>query len=152
LFILGIILFIFQTGILVGYKKAFFSCHVGENYYNGFEEKGGDEPFLPNLDPEKNLPNANGAIGSIIKISLPSIIVADKDGVEKNIDVTDDTIYRQSKKDILSTDLKIGDFVVIIGSPEDNGNIAAKLIRILPPPPQMNRSNQAQSTTSPLTK
>ncbi len=149
---LGIVLFIFQAGVLVGYKKAFFSCRLGENYYKGFEGRGSPGSFLGNLDPEKNLSNSNGAIGPIIKISLPSIIVTDKDGIEKTIGVTDDTIYRQSNKEISVSDLKVGDFVMIVGNPDDTGNIEARLVRVLPPPPTQKQNFKGQSTTTLITK
>ena len=152
LLVLGIVLLIFQAGVLVGYKKAFFSCRLGENYYRGFEGREASESFLRNLDPEKNLSNANGAIGPIIKISLPSIVVTDKDGIEKTIGVTDDTIYRQSNREISVSDLKVGDFVLIVGNPDDTGNIEARLVRVLPPPPTQKQDNKGQSTTTLITK
>ncbi len=147
LLLLGIILFIFEAGVLVGYKQAFFSCHLGENYYKDFEGKEVNEQILPNIDTQ-NLPNSNGATGSILKISLPSVVVADRDGVEKTITLTDDTIYRKFRGDILATDLKVGDFVVVIGSPTESGNIEARLVRVIPPPPQVNQNALGQSTTS----
>ncbi|MEI8337636.1 MAG: hypothetical protein WCF92_00640 [bacterium] len=149
---LGIILFIFQIGVLIGYKKAFFSCKLGENYYKGFEGRGNQGMNFSNLDPEKNLPNSNGAVGPIVKIALPSIVVTDKDGVEKTIGVTDDTIFRQSKNEITAADLKIGDFVVVVGNPDNTGNIEARLVRVLPPPPTQNKNTSGQSTTSLIIK
>lgn len=135
LFVLGIILFIFQAGVFVGYKKALFSGRLGDNYYRGLEggEENGNMNFLD--FNAGNLPSANGASGSILKISLPNILIADKDGVEKTILVTDDTIFREFRNDISATDLKIGDLVVVVGSPNDNGEIQANLVRVLPPPP-----------------
>ena len=150
-FVLGIVLFIFEAGVLIGYKQASFSYRLDENYNRDFEGMSGSEQILSNLGTP-NLPNANGATGSIIKISLPSIIIADKDGVEKTITVTDDTILRQFRSDIDATDLKVGDFVIVIGSPNDVGQIEARLIRVVPSPTNANQPTTSQSTTSPITK
>ena len=144
---LGIILFIFEAGVLVGYKSAFFSSHLGDNYYKNFEGREPGEEVLSNFNPA-NLPSANGATGLILKISLPSIIVADKDGIEKTITVTDDTIFRQFRGNITATDLKVGDFIVVVGSPDDTGAIVAGLVRVLPPPPQMRHGTSTPSQTA----
>lgn len=147
LFAVAIVLFVFQAGILIGYKKAFFSCHLGENYNRDIEGRGDNESMLPDFNSlNNNLPNANGASGYIVKISLPNIIVADKDGVEKTVSVTNNTIFREFRNDITSSDLKSGDYVIVIGSPDSNGSIEANLIRILPPP---NSSSTTTPTSNP---
>lgn len=80
------------------------------------------------------LPNPHGANGKIIKIELPIIIVADKDNTEKVVIIGDDTKIIKQKTEISSTELDLDDFVVIIGNPNDQGQIKAKLIRLLPYP------------------
>ena len=151
LFIIGVVLFIFEAGVIVGYKSAFFSSHLGDNYYKNFEGGEPDEHVFSNLNPV-NLPSANGAAGSILKISLPSIVVADKDGTEKTIIVTDDTIFRQFRNDISSSNLKIGDFIIVVGSPTNTGEIEAKLVRVVPPPPGSTAATTSQSVTNQINK
>ena len=70
--------------------------------------------------------------GKIIKIELPTIIVMDKDNTEKVVLIKDDTKIQNKKQDIKNLDLKVDDFIVVIGSPDDQGQIEAKFIRLMP--------------------
>jgi len=130
-------LLIFSAGVTVGFYKASFGRAWGDNYERNF----GMMPNRP-MFGQDNFPNANGAIGKIIKITLPTIIVQDKDNTEKVILIKDDTKIQKMMSTVKSSDLAIDDFVVIIGSPNTQGQIEAKLIRIMPagmpipPPPQ----------------
>lgn len=127
-------LVIFQVGVFVGYRKAVFSEGLGDNYYRAFSprEKG---MMGPGFDGD-NVPGGHGAVGKVIKISLPALIVEGPDNIEKQIILTDDTLIRRFKEAVLPADLKVGDYVVVIGSPNKNGQVEAGLIRLLPPPPQ----------------
>jgi len=132
--------FIFSAGVSVGFHKASFGRAWGENYKNNFGMMPGGP--IPNFGKD-NFPNAHGAIGKIIKIELPTIIVQDKDNTEKVILIKDDTQIQKMKDKIQTNDLKIDDFIVVIGSPNDKGQIEAKFIRLMPAPdflnqPQMN--------------
>jgi hypothetical protein len=80
--------------------------------------------------------NPHGSIGKIIKISLPIIIIEDRDNIEKKALIGSDTVLKGVKDNIKVNDLKVGDMVMVIGTPnDDNIQIEAKLIRILPPLP-----------------
>jgi hypothetical protein len=79
-----------------------------------------------------NFPNADGAIGKILKIELPNIIVQDKDNTEKVIVLSTTTQIQKMKTAITQNDLQVNDFVVVIGSPNAQGQIDAKFIRVLP--------------------
>jgi hypothetical protein len=131
-----VVLLIFSAGVTVGFHKASFGRAWGENYERNF----GLRPERPVLGMD-NFPNANGAIGKIIKITLPTIIVQDKDGTEKVVLLQSDTQIQELKNSMTANDLKVDDFIVVIGTPNQQGQIGAKLIRILPagmpvPPPQ----------------
>lgn len=133
--IIIVILLIFSAGITVGFRKASFGRAWGENYERNF----GFRPNRPILGSD-NFPNAHGAIGKIIKIELPTIIVQDKDNTEKVVLIKSDTQIQKMMSVVKTSDLAIDDYVVIIGSPNDQGQIEAKLIRIMPlgmpvPPP-----------------
>lgn len=123
---------IFQAGMFVGFHKAVFGHDWRENYSQNFGPARGGHGM--NGLPE-NFPNAHGAIGKIITVTLPTIILEDRDGTEKIVLVTDDTKIRQMREEGTSSDLKLDSYVVVIGSPNDKGQIVAKLIRILPAPP-----------------
>ncbi len=127
---------IFSLGVTVGFHKASFGREWGENYEPNFGFGPGRPSFGAN-----NFPNANGAIGKIIKIELPTIIVQDKDNTEKVVLINTDTSIRKVMADIKASDLLVNDYVVVIGSPDNQGQIEAKFIRVLPlgmpvPPPQ----------------
>jgi hypothetical protein len=125
--IIIVTLLIFSAGINVGFHKASFGRAWGENYERNFG-------MMPNrlMFGRDNFPNANGAIGKIIKIELPTIIVQDKDNIEKVVLIKNDTQIQKTKEAVTINDLKIDDFVVVIGAPNDQGQIEAKLIRIMP--------------------
>jgi hypothetical protein len=129
-------LLIFSAGVTIGFRKASFGHAWGENYERNF----GMMPNRPMFGND-NFPNANGAIGKIIKIELPTIIVQDKDNIEKVVLIKNDTRIQKMMENIKTSDLLLDDFVVIIGSPNNQGQIEAKFIRVMPlgmpvPPPQ----------------
>jgi len=133
-----IALFIFQAGIFVGYKKAAFSFRSGDNFYRTFGERdrGFPDPIrggmgLNMMDPT----NAHGTIGKIASIALPKIIIADRDGVEKTVLIDNKTDIRRFRDSIKPEELTAGDFVTVIGEPNDAGQIEARLLRIMPNPP-----------------
>jgi hypothetical protein len=120
---------VFSAGISVGFHKASFDRTWSENYERNFGEAPPGIGF--NFD-SNNFPNANGAVGKIIKITLPTIIVTDKDNTEKVILIQDGTKLEKMRTEIKSTDLAVNDFVVVIGSPNTTGQIEAKFIRVMP--------------------
>ena len=124
-----IILAIFQAGVFVGYHKAMFYKSAGSNYFRSSHSRD----FM--RDP--NLPVENGAVGKIVSINLPNIVVASPDNVEKTINISDDTLIRQFRDTLSAKDLKVGDYVIVLGGvSSDNGVVNAKLIRLIPPPPE----------------
>lgn len=125
-------LFIFQAGVFVGYHKAAFSYREGANYYEAFGE--GHTMMFGNI-PAGNFSEDNGTVGKIITVSLPTFIVADNGGVEKTVNITDDTLVRSGRNTVSSSKLRIGDYVAVLGSPNGNAQIQATFIRLLPAPP-----------------
>ncbi len=136
--IIGLVIFIgislvFQLGVFVGYKKAEFSGRFGDNFSRSF---AGDRrgPDMMGGFTKDIFVGGHGAVGKIVRISLPTIVVADRENIEKIILVNDDTVVRSFRKDIKSDILAVGDFVVVLGSPDDRGQIVSKLIRVMPEP------------------
>lgn len=126
---------IFAAGVSVGFHKASFSHNWGENYERNFGMMGSNAMMQGRYAPwENNFPNAHGAVGKIIKIELPTIIVQDKDKIEKVVLTTESTQVRKMRQELMVKDLKTEDFIVVIGSPNINGEIEAKLIRVMPAP------------------
>ena len=130
-----ILVLVFSLGISVGFRKASFGRAWGDNYERNF----GMMPNRPEFGKD-NFPNSHGAIGKIIKIELPTIIVQDKDNTEKIILIKDDTKIQKMMNDIKINELAVDDFIIVIGSPNDKGQIEAKLLRVMPAPELLNNT------------
>ncbi len=126
-----ICLFIFQVGMMVGYKKANFSFRWGENYHQNF---GGPKGGLLNDFRGKDFIDAHGVFGQIMKIDGSTLVIKGKDGVEKIVLINKNTSIKRFQEDVKISDLKTDDFIVVIGEPNDAGQIEAKFIRFLPSP------------------
>lgn len=139
---LVVCLLVFAAGVSVGFRKANFSYKWGENYHRNFggprggflkEFRGGD--FI----------EGHGTAGQIIKIdnltstSTPSLVIRGTQEAEKLILIKSDTVINRLKETIKPGDLKVDDYVVVIGKPNEAGQIEAKLIRIMPAPLMMRR-------------
>jgi len=130
----------FGVGTIVGFKKANFSFRWGENYHRNFGGPRGG--FFGEING-RDFIDAHGVFGQIIKIdnatSTPSLIIKGRDNVEKIVLIKDNTVINGPKNNLKPTDLRINDYIVIIGDPNDAGQIEAKLIRLMPAMPMMNR-------------
>jgi hypothetical protein len=136
-----VVLLILKIGMFIGIKKADFSHRWSDNYHqnfggprNGFMEGIRDQDFM----------EANGIFGQIIKINLSTdqkqlttIVVKGRDNVEKIIAVNDKTIIKRFMGDVKINDLKVDEYIVVIGDPNESGQIVAKLIRVMPQQPSM---------------
>lgn len=130
-----ILFFVFQAGMIAGYKKASFRHNWGDNYERNFgPEKRGPEFMRDNFG---DMPNAHGAIGKIIKIEYPNIVVLDKDQTEKVVIINDNTSILERKEKVGKDFLALDKFIIVIGTPNDAGQIEAKLIRIIPSPEEI---------------
>jgi hypothetical protein len=135
LWILGgiIILFIvFGVGAMVGHRQAAFLGRFGDNYYRNFY--GG-----PIGHPSFNM---HGVAGEVIDISSSSLSVKDFDGDEHSVAIFPDTAIREDNRMITMGDVRAGDMITVIGSPNGAGQIEARFVRVfeasssmpLPPP------------------
>ncbi|MFA5360245.1 MAG: hypothetical protein WC349_04795 [Patescibacteria group bacterium] len=134
-----VLVFVFSLGVFVGHEKGRFSRNWGENYYRNIMGPGGfGGPGM--MDFNRPDFNAHGGLGQIIKIDGNNLIIKDQASVEKIILVTGKTIITKNNQNIKITDLKVDDKIVVIGGPNDQGQIEPKLIRVLPelPPIQQN--------------
>jgi len=127
-------LVIFQVGVFVGYRKAVFSEGLGDNYYRAFSPR--EKGMVGRGFEGDGIPGGHGAVGKVIKTSSSTLIVEGPDNIEKQVFLTDSTLFRRFKESILVEDIKVGDYVIVIGSPNKNGQVEAGLIRLIPPPPQ----------------
>ncbi|MFH0988343.1 MAG: hypothetical protein V1763_03145 [Parcubacteria group bacterium] len=139
-----IIFLVFQAGLLVGFRKADFSCRWGDNYQRNF---GGPRGGMFGQMPGGDFFGAHGVDGQILKIDLSTatssvtpnlgtITVKGRDNVERLVIIREKTIIEQQRATLKISDLKINDSVVIIGTPNQNGQIDAQFVRIMPVAPQ----------------
>ncbi len=130
------VLVVFQAGMFVGYRKAGFSYRWGDNYYRAFGERG--ERMMGGrmmgLFGGRNFTNSSGAVGKIVRINLPELVIENKDGIEKSVLITDDSVVKRFRETVKPEDIKIGDFVVVIGAPNNDAQVEAKIVRIMPSP------------------
>lgn len=124
--VLVLMLASFSLGQYVGYKKAAFAFQNGNNFYRTF----GPRPGGP--IPPGDFSDAHGSAGRVININLPSITIEDRDNTEKTVLVGDKTVIRRFRDTITAQDIAVGDQIVAIGEPNDQSQINAVLIRILP--------------------
>lgn len=125
----GAIVLIFGAGIVVGGAKAKFSYRWAESYHKNFA--GPRSGFFGNWRsfPRGDLIEGHGAFGEIIELKDDSFVIKGRNDIEKLIVVTERTIIKKGQENAKG-ELQIGDRVVVIGSPNDEGQIEAKLIRV----------------------
>lgn len=141
--ITALLLLSFKAGEFVGYKKARFSYRWAENYHQNFGGprdgfmRGPIGKFMPEHMESfmrdvagKDYMNAHGITGAILKIDGDTMIIQGQDDIEKTVLISDNTIIKKHRETIAFGDLKVNDTIVIIGSPNDQGQIESKLIRI----------------------
>jgi hypothetical protein len=131
---IGIVIFtlgVLRIGISVGYHKAKFAGQFGNNFERNFlgPKDGNRKMFF-----DGGIPGGHGAFGEILSINLPNLIITGPDNLEKTVLIGTSTLIRRFQENIKNTDLKIGDSVVVIGNPNDEGQVEASLIRIMPAP------------------
>ena len=127
-----ILLLGFKFGTIVGARKADFSCRWSDNYHRNFG--GPQKGFLQGLG-DRDFIEANGTFGQIIKTDSSNIAIRGRNDIEKTILINDETVIKSLQKTIKPSDLKVDDMVVIIGEPNNSGQIEARLIRVMPPLP-----------------
>ncbi len=124
-------IFIFSMGVFVGSRSANFAFKWADQYHQNF---GGPETgIFGDFAAGGASTNPNGCFGRIINIDADknTITVKDKD-VEKVILISDKTTIVLQKNNIKISDLKVDENVVVIGEPNDAGQIEARLIRVMP--------------------
>ncbi len=141
---------IFHAGIEVGARKASFGNAYGQHYFENF----GMERHGPLGELSEHFSNPNGAVGKIIQITSPTFVVEGSDNTEKVILITDDTEFLLGRQKVSESELKIDGYVVVVGIPDEQGQVEARLVRIMPAPPlmpMMNGQTQTSGTaTSPV--
>lgn len=125
-----IIILIFSAGMWFGGSKAKFSYQWAASYHKNFAgpRSGffGDWRSFPNRD----FIEGHGAFGEIIELKDTGFVVKGRGDVEKIIITSEETTVKKGGETVEKSSLEVGDRVVIIGSPNEEGQIEAKLIRV----------------------
>lgn len=130
------IIAVFHVGVLVGYKKAMYSGHFGDNYERIFmghrrNFMGENRGMWGHMD-RPDFMGAHGLTGTILQVDGQTLILKDTNNTERSIVFSSSTAIRRMNENISVSNISTGTRAVIIGSPDEQGNIEAKLIRILP--------------------
>jgi len=124
---------IFGAGMFVGGLKAKFSYRWAESYHQNFAGPRGG--FIGNWQKALPMPGdfieGHGAFGEIIELQDAGFVIKGRGDVEKIIVTAEDTVVTKGRETV-KNGLKVGDSVVVIGSPNEEGQIEAKLIRVFP--------------------
>jgi len=137
--VLLIILVVFQAGFLVGYNKGVFSNNWSKNYMM----RGPDDTrsfFAPFMHDDDDV-NPHSAAGEIVSINLPTIVIKGPGRAEEIVIIGNDTTIRNFRQSASTSDLVVGKSVVVIGQPNDKGQINASLVRIIPIPKMASSSS-----------
>lgn len=129
-----IVLAAFWAGLFIGFRQARFSFAWGENYHRNF---GGPGQMMPPDLNARNFIPPHGVFGKVIKIDGSTLVIKGSDGMEKLVIVNENTAIQEFRDQVQLNDLKVDDEIVVIGEPNDSGQIEAKLIRLLPAPPAL---------------
>ncbi len=149
--ILIAVILIFQGGVFVGYRKASFSYRWSNNYERNFGGMMGGlnkEGRRSNFGMMGYLP-ASGAVGTVISVNFPEITIAGNSAgdAEKIAVISGETQVRKLHNTIKSSEIAAGDYVMVIGEPDTEGKIKAKLIRLMPAQSSAQR-NSANTPTA----
>lgn len=146
-----VLLLTFKVGLTVGTHRADFAGRWSDNYHRNFGGPvngwGGGMIGMMN---DRNFMESRGAVGQIIKIDDSSLVVKGTDNLERVVVIDNNTAIEKFRDTIKIGDLKVDDYIVTIGEPNTDGQIVAKLIRVLPapngagtpPPPPLDANTQ----------
>jgi hypothetical protein len=141
-----VLLVVFGFGMYIGEKKEAFEYKWGENYGRFFGEP--KKGFFPvpigsaQMSPRGGM-NAFGNGGIVLKINGNMLAIEGYDGDEKVVAVASSTVIRELNGNIALNAIKPGDAIVVIGDPNNNGQIQARFIRVFP---SQNKSGNQTST------
>jgi hypothetical protein len=127
-----VLLLVFKTGVIVGERRSGFSARWGDNYHRNF---AGPREGFGGFYEKKEYIDAHGVFGQILKVDGAALVITGKDGAEKIVVINSETKIKKFKENVMKETLKVDDVVVVVGEPNDAGQIEAKLIRLMPPPP-----------------
>lgn len=133
--LVGVVLGVVAVALILG--------SFGAGFVAGYS-RGTGVPVLAQLidtithrGPGRGLSD-HGAMGSIVSVNGNILTLKARDGSLKEIGISEKTIIRRDRNAARASDLKPGDFIVVVGSPGSRGGtLDSRLIRVLPLPPPL---------------
>jgi preprotein translocase subunit YajC len=77
--------------------------------------------------------SGHGAIGTLQSVSGQTLAIELRNGTTQTVLIDKNTRIERNREKITLSDLKQGDWVTVIGSPNDQSQIVAKWVRVLSP-------------------
>ncbi|MDR3643311.1 MAG: hypothetical protein P4L74_06840 [Candidatus Doudnabacteria bacterium] len=121
---------VFALGINIGLHKARFTYAWINQYPKNF---GGPQPaqFMP-VPPGNVFFNSHGVSGQILSTNgTSSLIIKDSDNNEKTVLIGTGAVIRENFETIQPQSLKAGQEIVVIGEPNQQGQIQARFVRVI---------------------
>lgn len=125
----AVLILVFGAGVKVGTLKARYSYQWADNYHKNFAGPRGGFFGDWRRFPAGDFIGGHGAFGEIIELNDSGFVIRGRADVEKIVVITEDTAIKKGQETI-EDGLQVGDRVTIIGSPNEEGQIEAKLIRL----------------------
>jgi len=124
-----VLILVFGAGVKVGTLKARYSYLWANNYHKNFAGPRGG--FLGNWRrfPAGDFIGGHGTFGEIIEMKDNGFVIKGQENAEKVVIVNQGTSIVEGRE-VIKDGLKVGDRVVVIGSPNEEGQIEAKFIRV----------------------
>ena len=119
---------IFKAGMLVGYERAVFTYQWRENYHKNFA--GPRMGFMADVF-DKDIIGSHGNFGKILSISGSEFVLQGRNETETIIRLSDATAIKSFQNTLTPSDLAVGQYVVVIGNPNTQGQVEAQLVRIM---------------------
>jgi hypothetical protein len=120
---LAVLAFAFRAGMEAGYRRAELACRFDQSFYRVGQPR--PRAFFGDT------PDTHGAVGEIETVNLPTFVVEDN-GREKVVRIDDDTDIMSASGPVEASELTEGQMVIVIGAPNDDAEVVAKLVRVMP--------------------
>ena len=145
LWALGVVIvvaLIFQAGVYVGFRKASFAFRFGDNFYRAFD--GPKRGPAGMMEFDRGLPGRHGVVGKVVKVEDSTLVISGQDNIEHTVRINKGTVIKRFRGNASTTDLLTDSYVMVLGKPNDQSEIEAKLIRLVPAPnsPRANYFNR----------
>lgn len=132
----------FGLGMRVGEGRVGFARGFGMHYFQDFPgmimQSGTGQvsitvPGGPIVSGAMPVPVViHGLAGTVIAVTPPTIAVQDGQNNEQSVLVATGTLIREYDSTITVNDIAAGDQVAVIGSPNADGQVIARFIRVFP--------------------